>query len=134
MTEKHLHEALTSEIINRFYTVYNTLGYGFLENVYEKALKLELQKAGLNVDRQRKIEVFYGDESVGVYYADLLVNDVVIVEIKSAESICEDDEYQLINYLKATELEVGLLLNFGEKPEAKRRIFTNDFKNRHLKF
>jgi len=125
MKEEYLHKELTAEIINRFYKVYNTLGYGFLEKVYEKALKYELEKAGLHVERQKPINVYYETELVGEYFADLLVENKVIIELKAAEAICEEHENQLINYLKATKIEVGLLLNFGRKPEVKRKIFSN---------
>ncbi len=126
MNEEYLYKELTSEIIKRFYTVYNVLGYGFLEKVYEKALKYEFEKAGLLVERQKPINVFYENELVGEYFADLLVENKVIIELKAAEGICEEHENQLINYLKATDIEVGLLLNFGKKPEVKRKIFTNN--------
>ena len=125
MTDQFLHQNLTKQIIKCFYTVYNVLGYGFLENVYEKALKYELEKDGLAVERQKPINVYYDKVLVGEYFADLLVNDSVIIEIKAAESIREEHESQLINYLKATDIQIGLLLNFGKKPEVKRKIFSN---------
>ena len=125
MERNYLHQDLTSEIIKRFYVVYNVLGYGFLEKVYEKALKFELEKAGLVVERQKPINVYYETELVGEYFADLLVENKVIIELTASESICEEHENQLINYLKATEIEVGLLLNFGKKPEIKRKVFSN---------
>ena len=125
MENEYLHQDLTSEIIKRFYIVYNKLGYGFLEKVYEKAMKFELVKSGLKVECQKPIHVFYEDELVGEYYADLLIADKVIVELKAAESLCRDHELQLINYLKATDIEVGLLLNFGKSPEVKRKVFSN---------
>jgi GxxExxY protein len=125
MDNDYLYTDLTAEIIKKFYIVYNKLGYGFLEKVYEKALKFELEKAGLLVERQRPIEVYYETELVGEYFADLLVENKVIIELKTAVIICEEHEYQLINYLKATEIEVGLLLNFGKKPEIKRKAFSN---------
>ena len=125
MENDYLHRELTSEVIKRFYIVYNVLGYGFLEKVYEKALKYELEKAGLLVERQKPINVYYETELVGEYFADLLVENKVIIEIKAAETICEEHENQLINYLKATNIEVGLLLNFGKKPEIKRKAFSN---------
>lgn len=125
MENDYLHKELTSEIIKRFYIVYNFLGYGFLEKVYEKALKYELEKAGLLVERQKPINVYYETELVGEYYADLLVENKVIIELKATESFCEEHENQLINYLKATEIEVGLLLNFGKKAEIKRKAFSN---------
>jgi len=125
METDYLYKELTSEIIKRFYVVYNILGYGFLEKVYEKALYFELKKADLQVERQKPINVFYENELVGEYYADLLVEEKVIIELKASEKICEEHENQLINYLKATEIEVGLLLNFGKKPEIKRKAFSN---------
>lgn len=126
MQEEYQHKKLTSSIIGCFYNVYNKLGYGFLEKVYENALKYELEKRGFIVQKQRPIKVYYDDVLVGEYFADLIVNNKVIIELKAAESLCEEHEYQLINYLKATEIEVGLLLNFGKKPEIRRKIFSNN--------
>ena len=123
-----LHQHITDKIIKCFYEVYNVLGYGFLEKVYENALYNELLLSNLNCERQKKIEVFYKESQVGEYYADILVENKIILELKAAEAICEEHEFQLINYLKATNLEVGLLLNFGKKPGIKRKIFTNDRK------
>ena len=125
MQEEYLHSELTEQIIKAFYAVYNTLGYGFLEKVYENAMYLELQSMGLQVVRQNPITVSYQGQEVGQYFADLLVEDSVIVELKAAETICKEHEYQLINYLKATHIEVGLLLNFVTKPQVKRKVFTN---------
>ena len=119
-----LHKEITSAIISAFYTVYNTLGYGFLEKVYENALMFELEKRGLKVQKQFPIEVYYEGKIVGKYFADLLVADTVIVELKAAEQLIAAHETQLINYLKATEIEVGLLLNFGKEAKYKRRVFT----------
>lgn len=123
-----LHEELTAQIIAAYYAVYNTLGPGFLEKVYENALTLELQKKGFSVERQVPICVYYEGQPVGEYFADMLVNGLVILELKVAEEIVKAHEYQLVNYLKATSLEVGLILNFGPKPEFKRKIFTNNRK------
>jgi GxxExxY protein len=120
-----LHSEITESIIKAFYKVYNTLGYGFLEKVYEHSMIIELKAMGLNVENQKNIKVYYSGFEVGDYYADLIVNDLVIIELKAAETICEEHETQLINYLKATNIEVGLLLNFGKKPEIKRKIFSN---------
>ncbi len=120
-----LHEEITSRIIAAFYAVYNELGYGFLEKVYENALAIELRKAGLKVLQQVPIRVCYEGQLVGEYSADLLVADKVIVELKAADAILEAHECQLINYLKATRMEVGLLLNFGPEPNFKRKIFTH---------
>lgn len=123
-----LHANLTEKIIKAFFKVNNTLGYGFLEKVYENAMAIELIKMGCNVRQQQNIKVYYETEEVGDYYADLLIDDLVIIELKAAESLCEEHEAQLINYLKATKMEVGLLINFGKKAEFKRKIFTNDRK------
>ena len=119
-----LHKDLTDLIIQAFYKVYNELGYGFLEKVYEKALIIELKKIGLLIEQQVKIKVFYDETQVGFYLADLLVESSVIVEIKAAESLGYEHECQLINYLKASNVEVGLLLNFGKKPTFKRKVFS----------
>ena len=116
---------LTDKILKAFYRVHNTLGYGFLEKVYENAMLLELRGMGLRCERQRPIKVYYKEHQVGEYFADLIVEDGVIIELKVAEGLVEAHEFQLINYLKATEIEVGLLLNFGKKPQFKRKVFTN---------
>lgn len=121
MTYKH--SDLTSAIIGAFYDVYNELGYGFLEKVYENALAHELRKRGHHVQQQAPVNVFYDELLVGSYYADLLVDDSVIVELKAAKTIAEEHEAQLLNYLKATEIDVGLILNFGPKPQVKRKIY-----------
>jgi len=128
--EEYLHKELTSKIINAFYKVYNSLGYGFLEKVYENAMRVELIKMAMNVQQQKNIKVYYESEMVGDYFADLLIEGLVIVELKAAENICEEHEAQLLNYLKATDIEVGLLLNFGKIPEVRRKIFMN--KNKKL--
>ncbi|MDZ4807952.1 MAG: GxxExxY protein [Bacteroidota bacterium] len=122
------HEAITEKIIEAFYKVYNTLGYGFLEKVYLNAMFIELKAMGFKVEMGKRILVYYFGNIVGDYNADLIVEDVVAVELKASEALVEDNEYQLINYLKATTLEVGLLLNFGKKPQVKRKIFDNDKK------
>ena len=128
INEKYLHSDLTNSILRCFYAVYNTLRYGFLEKVYENALQHELGKNGLHVVPQKKIQVFYDNQLVGEYYADLVVNDLVIVELKAAEELCIEHSYQLLNYLRATEYEVGLLLNFGKKPQTVRKVFMNNAK------
>lgn len=122
---EYLHKELTSKIIAGFYTVYNELGFGFLEKVYENALMYELQLMRLFVERQKPIEVYYKEKRVGEYFADLVVESKVIVELKAAESLCPEHELQLINYLKSTNIEIGLLLNFGQTPEIRRKIFSN---------
>lgn len=125
-----LHSNITEKIIKAFYNVYNTLGYGFLEKVYENSMKIELREMGLNVVSQKNIKVCYLDYEVGDYYAELVVNELVIVELKAAEALCEEHEAQLINYLRATNVEVGLLFNFGKHAEFKRKIFLNENKKR----
>jgi len=122
------HEQLTEKIIQAFYKVYNTLGYGFLEKVYENAMFIELTTMGYKVEKQKKILVYYFGSIVGDYNADMIVEDIVTVELKANECLAEENENQLINYLKATNIEVGLLLNFGRKPQIKRKIFDNDKK------
>ena len=122
------HEAITEKIIQAFYKVYNMLGYGFLEKVYENAMLIELQSYGFVVEKQKSIKVFYCGKEVGLYFADIVVNDIIILELKAHESLLNEHIAQLINYLKATDKEVGLLLNFGKKPEIKRKIFDNDKK------
>jgi len=118
-------EELSRQIICGFYNVYNKLGYGFLENVYEKALLIELQKGDIAVERQHAIKVMYEGHVVGEYFADLLIENKIILEIKATKHIAPEHEAQLLNYLKATEMEIGLLLNFGPRPEIKRKVFDN---------
>lgn len=120
-----LHELLTEEIIRCFYQVYNSLGYGFMEKVYERALLIELKKSGLHATAQEKISVTYDGIIVGTYYADILVDNKIILELKAATVIMPEHEAQLLNYLKATQIEVGLLLNFGLQPAFKRKIYSN---------
>src|ERR1044072_7982168 len=123
-----LHKEITDKIIKAFYKVYNELGFGFLEKVYENSLVLELKQMGLQCQKQTAVTVFYNNAVVGNYYADIIVNDCVILELKAAEVLVEAHELQLVNYLKATQIEVGLLLNFGKEPSFKRKIFTNEKK------
>jgi len=125
---EYLHTKITSLILKPFYNVYNKLGYGFLEKVYENAMLIELSGLGLNCEKQKRIKVYYKEFEVGEYYADLVVKDRVIIELKAAENLCPEHEAQLINYLRATKIEVGLLLNFGKTPQQKRKVFTNDLK------
>ena len=124
-TEKFKHEAITDIILKSFYEVYNELGDGFLESVYETALYIVLAGHGLCVDQQKDIPVVFRGKVVGDFRADLIINEKVIVELKAVKVINPAHEAQLINYLKATNIEVGLLLNFGRKPEFKRLIFDN---------
>lgn len=123
-----IEEELTSQIIKAFYKVHNTLGFGFLEKVYENALMLELQENGFQVESQKPIDVYYHGKIVGEYFADLIVENKVILEIKSAETISQAHESQTINYLKATRIEVGLILNFGRSATLKRKVFSHNKK------
>src|SRR5882757_4054081 len=107
------HEELTQKIIGVFYDVYNELGHGFLESVYETAMVIALEDAGLSVKRQVEVPVWFRGRQIGTFFADLLVEDVVIVELKAVRSIDPSHEAQLLHYLRATEIELGLLLNFG---------------------
>lgn len=119
------HKDLTDLILKAFYKVYNTLGYGFLEKVYANSLLVELEKMGLAAKSQHPITVLYDHKTVGEYFADVVIQDTVIVEIKATKTLTIEHEAQLLNYLKATDFEVGLLLNFGPKPEFKRKAFDN---------
>ena len=123
-----LHREITDKVLKAFYKVYNELGFGFLEKVYENALFLELKLMGLECDKQRPVKVYYNGQKVGEYFADIIVEDCIILELKAAEGLVEEHELQLINYLKATEIAVGLLLNFGKTPAFKRKIFANERK------
>lgn len=108
--------------------MYNSLGFGFLEKVYEKALLIELEELGLDVEPQKQINVYYKHKLVGSYFADIIVEEKVILELKATEFLLSSHSSQLYNYLKSTEIELGLILNFGEKPEFKRIVFSNDRK------
>lgn len=122
------YEFLTEQIIGAAYKVHSKLGHGFLEKVYENALAIELKKAGLDVEQQRPVNVYYDGIQVGNYFADILVNDLVILELKAADSLIVDHEAQLIHYLRSSEYEVGLLINFGTKVSIKRKIYDNEQK------
>ena len=119
------YKELTEKIIKIFYDVYNKLGYGFLEKIYENAMMIEFGKEGIPATSQSPIKVLYEKQIIGEYFADILVDDKVIVEIKASKRLALEHEAQLLNYLKATDIEVGLLLNFGPKPELKRKVFDN---------
>lgn len=117
------YEELTNTIIGCAYKVYNTIGYGFLESVYEKCLLIEFEKEGLPAEAQKEILVHYDGQIVGEFKADILVEEDVIVELKSVKQLVKAHEVQLVNYLAATHKEVGLLINFGEKSvEVKRKV------------
>ncbi len=125
----YLHSELSEKILKAFYNVYNTLGFSFLEKVYENSMMVELKKLGLKCSQQQHIDVFYNEIKVGDYFADIVVEDKIIIELKAAEALAPEHEAQLVNYLRATDVEVGLLLNFGKKPEHKRRVLTAEYKN-----
>lgn len=124
-----LNKETTDKVLRAFYIVFNELGFGFAEKVYENALICEMQKMGLQCDSQLPIKVFYKQMQVGVYYADIVVENKVILEIKACGSLIDEHEAQLLNYLKATEIETGLLLNFGKEPQFRRKVFSNSNKN-----
>lgn len=123
-----LHRSITDAILKVYYDVYNELGYGFLEKVYQNAMYFELKSLGYKVEAQKQIKVYFKEQLVGEYFSDLLVEEKVIVELKATELLMNVHIAQIMNYLKATPIEVGLLLNFGEEPEFKRLIYTNDRK------
>ena len=116
----------TGAILEAFYEVYNQLGYGFIENVYQNALYKELQRKGIPCVPHQKITVRYKGEPVGYYETDIVAYNAVILELKAVSQLTKAHEIQLVNYLKATDMEVGLLLNFGPKPEFKRRFFSKE--------
>ena len=123
------HGEITQKVIGVFFDVYNELGYGFLESVYEKSLEFALISHGLNACRKIKIPVSFRGHSVGDFEADMLVENRVLLELKSSRALDSSHEAQLLNYLRATDIEVGLLLNFGLKPEFKRLVFDNPRKS-----
>jgi GxxExxY protein len=122
------HAELTERIIGVFYDVYNELGYGFLESVYEESLVIALRDAGLNVESQVCIPVWFRQHKVGEFKADVLVESTIMLELKSARTLEPSHEAQLLHYLKSTEAEVGLLLNFGIRPQFRRLLFNNERK------
>jgi GxxExxY protein len=127
-----LHKELTDKILKAFYDVYNELGFGFLEKVYQNSLFLELRNRGFQIEAQKQIKVHFKGIEVGEYYADLVVDNLIILELKAADGIVPEFENQLINYLRGTDKEVGLLLNFGIKPDFRRKVFENSRKKIRL--
>ncbi|WP_281227185.1 GxxExxY protein [Flavobacterium aquiphilum] len=123
-----LYKEISDSILKAYYAVYNQLGYGFLEKVYQNAMYFELKSKGLKVEAQKQIKVYFKNQLVGEYFADLLIEDKVIVELKACELLMNAHVAQTMNYLKATKIEIGLVLNFGEEPEFKRIVYTNDKK------
>ncbi len=129
VNENLQHRELTEKIIGLFYEVYNELGFGFLESVYEEAMAIALTEAGLKIQRQYPVPVWFRSRQIGDFKADLLVEQKIILELKAARSLDLAYEKQLLNYLRGTKLEVGLLLNFGPKAEFKRLAFSNERKS-----
>ncbi len=119
------HENITEKIIGVFYKIYSVLGYGFLEKVYENAMKIEFEKLGLKYVNQYPIKVIYENQEIGNYIADFLIEDKIIIEIKALKELSQSDENQLLNYLTATDKEVGLLFNFGKKSQIRRKMYDN---------
>ena len=132
MMKNFPHQELTKSIIGLYYDVYNELGYGFMEKVYHNAMLIELKKRGFEIDNQKKLNVLYKNEIVGEYVPDIIVNNKVIFELKTVEYLLDIHENQLLNYLKATDCEVGIILNFGKDPQFIRKIFTNDLKKNKI--
>lgn len=128
---KLLCKEITDQVLSAFYAVYNELGFGFLENVYQNALYKELSSMGLKCEPLKVIEVYYKGEVVGKYVVDMVVENEVILELKASSTLTEAHEIQLQNYLKATHMEVGLLLNFGARPEFRRKVFANNLHDRY---
>lgn len=128
-----IEEELTGQIIKCYYKVYNTLGHGFLERIYHNSMIIELVSQGLRVETEKPIAVFYQGRVVGTFVADIVVEDRVVVELKANERLIEAHEAQLVNYLRATEIEIGLLFNFGKTAEFKRKVFSNKNKVLDLK-
>ena len=122
------HWQLCHDIVQVFYTVYNELGFGFLETVYEEALEIALTEAGFSVSRQVATPIWFRGRKIGDYKADLVVNNAVLLELKAARALDSTHEAQTLNYLRATDFEVALLLNFGPKPQFRRLVFENDRK------
>ena len=127
--EQFLHFEVTKQIIGTFYEVYNELGHGFLESVYENSLAIALREQGFEVVQQVSIPVYFRGNKVGDFEADILVNQIVILELKAARTIDPSHIAQLLHYLKATQIEVGLLFNFGPRAEFKRVVFGNERKS-----
>jgi GxxExxY protein len=122
------HAALTERVIGVFYDVYSELGHGFLESTYAEAMVVALTQSGLDAIREVSVPVWFRGTKVGQYFADVLVNDIVLLELKAARTLERAHEAQLLHYLRATKIEVGLLLNFGIRPQFRRLLFDNERK------
>ena len=128
MDSEYRHHQLTRRVIGVFYEVYNELGFGYLESVYQRSFMVALSEAGIRARSNAPVPVAFRGRNVGTYFADFLVEGVLIVELKACRAIEPAHESQLLNYLRGTSCEVGLLLNFGEKPAIRRLVFSNDRK------
>ena len=124
------HAELTRAIIGVFYEVYNELGTGFLESVYKECMRLALTQAGLSVQTEMPVPVYFRGSLVGVFKADLVVNGLVLIELKIADALCQEHESQTLHYLRATNLEVGMLMNFGPTAKFKRLVMDNESKKK----
>jgi GxxExxY protein len=122
------HSDLSDKIIKVFYEIHNELGYGFSEKIYQKAFGIALRQIGLKVDEQVPIKVYFRGQEIGEYFVDMVINDVILLELKAVAHIIEEHEAQLLNYLKSTEVEVGYVMNFGKSAEFKRKVLDNDRK------
>lgn len=129
MNSSYKHSQLTEQIIGVFYDVYNELGFGFLESVYRKALRFALLENGVTAEEEVAVSVLFRGKNVGDFKADLLVNSIVLIELKTAEALSPAHEAQVLNYLRATNLELGLLMNFGPKPQVRRLLLDNERKH-----
>ena len=122
------HAELSEKIVNTFYKTHFELGYGFSEKIYQKAYGIALREIGLNVEEQKVIRVYFHNQLVGEYAADMVVNDLIVLELKAVSQILDEHQAQLLSYLKATQYEVGYVLNFSMAPKFKRLIFDNERK------
>jgi GxxExxY protein len=122
------HSDITEKIIGVFYEVYNELGFGFLESLYEEAMAIVFESKGIGFQRQAPVQVWFSGRKIGSYDADFLVEGVVVVELKACRTLDPSHEVQLLHYLRSTEIEIGLLLNFGPKPQVRRMAFDNSRK------
>jgi len=122
------YEELSQFIIKGFYETYNELGRGFLESVYQKSLKICMEDLGLKVESEKIIDVIFRGQTVGIFRADLIVENKIILELKAVKHLLPENQAQLMNYLKATDLELGFVMNFGDKPEFKRLFYNNERK------
>jgi GxxExxY protein len=127
---QYQHREITRRVVGVFFEVYGELGYGFLESIYRAAMTIALREAGLLVQPEVELEARFRGRSIGAFRADLLIENAVVVELKAARGIDSAHIAQLLNYLRCTALETGLILNFGSRPQIRRLIFTNDRKNR----